>query len=252
MHGGPCSDYDHPMHVGTNAMTAAADGHPDGADPTDARGPALASVRTLRDAAALFFRHGSPRLLAAHLLVLLALRLAHGGFGPRDLLVMVGVAIYWPLQEWVLHVHVLHMQPFRWRGRTVDTLMAKIHRAHHREPWRLDFVFLPVKVLLALIPVNALAWWLAMPGLGAALTGMASMAAAALGYEWVHFLTHTPYRPRSRYYRSIWRGHRLHHFKNERYWHGFTVPLVDTLLGTNPDPRTVETSPSCRDLEPRG
>jgi hypothetical protein len=240
------------MNVGSIAMTGPAGGARGGADSTDARAPALSSVRTLRQAAVLFFHHGSPRLLAVHLLVLVALRLAHGGFGLGDLLAMLGVAIYWPLQEWVMHIHVLHMQPFVWRGRRIDTLMARVHRAHHREPWNLDFVFLPVKVLVALIPVNVLVWWLAMPGLGVALTGMMAMVAAALVYEWVHYLTHTPYRPRSGYYRAIWRGHRLHHFKNERYWHGFTVPLVDTLLGTAPDPRTVETSQSCRDLERRG
>lgn len=225
---------------------------PAGGAPTHRRrAPELSSVKTLPQAAALFFHHGSPRLLALHLLALLALRLAHGGFGVGDLLVGLGVAIYWPLQEWVLHIYVLHMRPFRFRGRRVDPLMARIHRAHHREPWNLEFVFLPVKVVLPLIPLNALLWWLTMPDLGVALSGMTAMAAAALGYEWVHYLTHTPYRPRSRYYRSIWRGHRLHHFKNERFWHGFTMPLVDTLLGTNPDPRTVELSATCRDLDGR-
>lgn len=215
------------------------------------RRPELGSVESLPQAAALFFRHDSPRLLVVHLGVLLAVRLVHGGLGPGDLLAVVAVAIYWPLQEWVLHIHLLHMRPFHLRGRRVDPFMARIHRAHHREPWNLDFVFLPVKVLLPLIPLNALLWWLAVPSTGPALTGMTAMAAAALLYEWVHYLTHTPYRPRSRYYRSIWRGHRLHHFKNERYWHAFTVPLVDTLLGTNPDPRTVEQSATCRDLDGR-
>jgi hypothetical protein len=239
------------MHVGTLTMTGATH-DPDGASPADSRAPSLASVRTLRQAAVLFIHHGSPRLLAAHLAVLLALRLACGDFGLGDLLVALGVALYWPLQEWVLHIYVLHMPAFTWRGRRVDTLMARVHRAHHHEPWRLDFVFLPVKVILALIPVNALVWWLSIPSSSVALSGMTAMAGAALAYEWVHYLTHTPYRPRSRYYRAIWRGHRLHHFKNERYWHGFTVPLVDTLLGTNPDPHTVETSPTCRDLGQRG
>jgi hypothetical protein len=224
----------------------------DGAPPGRRRAPELSSVETLPQATALFFHHGSPRLLAVHVLVLLGMRLAYGGLGLGDLLVVLAVAIYWPLQEWVLHIYLLHMRPFQLRGRRVDPMMAVVHRAHHREPWNLELVFLPVKVLVALIPVNVGLWWLVMPGLGVALTGMTAMAAAALAYEWVHYLTHTPYRPRSRYYRAIWRGHRLHHFKNERYWYGFTVPLVDTLLRTNPDPRTVEPSATCRDLDGRG
>lgn len=210
------------------------------------------SVRTLRQAARLFFEHASPRLLGLHLLVLLAARLAHGEFGVIDGLIVLGVAIYWPLQEWVLHVHLLHMEPRTIGRHRIDPLAARVHRAHHRDPWNLAFVFLPVKVLLALMPVNAVVWLVLTSSFGSALTGMTAMAAAALLYEWVHYLTHTPYRPRSRYYRSIWRGHRLHHFKNERYWHAFTVPAVDTVMGTNPDPRSVPLSPTCRDLDGRG
>lgn len=206
------------------------------------------SIRTLRRAAAVFFGFPSPRLLATNLLVLLSIRAAWGGWSWWDLAVLGAVALYWPVQEWVLHIHVLHSKPFVWRGRTIDLLVARTHRAHHREPWRLDFVFLPVKVLLPLIPLNIVLWLSAMPNAGLALTGMTSLAAAALLYEWVHYLTHTHYRPRSAYYRKIWRGHRLHHFKNEHYWHGFTVPLVDRLLGTDPDPDTVEVSSTCRTL----
>jgi hypothetical protein len=123
-----------------------------------------------------------------------------------------------------------------------------MHRAHHREPWNLDYVFLPTKVLVPLVPLNVLVWWAIMPTLALALTGMAALGAAALVYEWVHYLTHTGYRPRSRYYRRIWRGHRLHHFKNEAFWHAFTVPLVDDLMGSGPDPTEVELSATCRTL----
>ncbi len=58
---------------------------------------------------------------------------------------------------------------------------------------------------------------------------LAALVTAALvdyvlifGYEWTHFLIHTAYRPSSRFYRAAWRSHRLHHFKNERFWHGVT------------------------------
>lgn len=206
------------------------------------------AIRTLQAAAAVFFGFPSPRLLATNVLVLLAVRLAWGAWSWWDVAVLAAVAVYWPFQEWFLHIHVLHMKPFELFGRRVDPLAAKMHRAHHREPWRLDFVFLPVKVLIGLIPLNVLVWLGVMPTAGLALTGMTSLAAAALLYEWVHYLTHTHYRPRRAYYRKIWRGHRLHHFKNEHYWHGFTVPLVDRVLGTDPDPETVELSPTCRTL----
>ena len=65
-------------------------------------------------------------------------------------------------------------------------------------------------------------------------------------YEWIHFLIHTSYVPRSRWYKRVWRNHRLHHFKNERYWHGITNTISDTVLGTNPDQREIERSPTAR------
>ena len=69
-------------------------------------------------------------------------------------------------------------------------------------------------------------------------------------YEWTHYLIHTAHRPRSRYYRSIWKTHRLHHYKNEHYW--FTVTTAgtaDRLFGTYPaDPSAVQTSPTVKKL----
>ena len=54
-----------------------------------------------------------------------------------------------------------------------------------------------------------------------------------------------------RLFRAIWRAHRLHHFKNEEYWFGVTNPAADMVLRTYPDPGTVPTSPTARDLAAR-
>jgi hypothetical protein len=64
----------------------------------------------------------------------------------------------------------------------------------------------------------------------------------------MHFLIHTAYRPRTPIYRSIWQNHRLHHFKNEHYWHGITQNISDRVLGTNPDQRNVPRSETARTL----
>ena len=66
--------------------------------------------------------------------------------------------------------------------------------------------------------------------LGWSATGVLAAVLILSCYEWPHFLIHTPYRPRSRYYRAIWRGHRLRHFKNEHYWFGVTSTVADRLL----------------------
>ena len=56
-----------------------------------------------------------------------------------------------------------------------------------------------------------------------------------------------------RVFRSVWRNHRLHHYKNEHYW--FTVTTAgtaDRLFGTYPEPSDVETSPTVRALHAQG
>jgi sterol desaturase/sphingolipid hydroxylase (fatty acid hydroxylase superfamily) len=69
----------------------------------------------------------------------------------------------------------------------------------------------------------------------------------ALNYEWVHFLIHTAYVPRTRFYRRLWRNHRLHHYKNEHYWYGVTMLSGDRLLQTLPI-ADVPRSETCRML----
>ena len=74
---------------------------------------------------------------------------------------------------------------------------------------------------------------------GSALFGpfVMAWACAAAGlthYEWVHLLVHTRYRPTMRYYRRLARNHRLHHYRNEKYWLGVTSNTGDRIMGTYP------------------
>ncbi len=97
---------------------------------------------------------------------------------------------------------------------------------------------IPVALASGSIPVGAI--------LSASL-----MTTVLIGiYEWTHYLIHTAYRPHGRYYRTIWRTHRLHHFKNERFWHGITNPFADQLLGTFPNQREIARSETARTLDP--
>ena len=72
----------------------------------------------------------------------------------------------------------------------------------------------------------------------------------ALHYEWIHFLIHTRYPPRSARYRRLWRNHLLHHFKNEHYWYGVTRLGGDRVFGTAADPDRVPTSSTARSPGP--
>jgi hypothetical protein len=203
---------------------------------------------TLSGALREFARHASPRILAALALGFAAARLAAGGFSPWDLVAVGAVVALWPVQEWLIHVLILHYRPRRIAGRTVDFLVPIKHREHHRDPWRLELVFIPLQVYLGVPAVLALVLWLSASSLPRALSVLSVYFALALHYEWIHFLIHTRYPPRRALYRRVWRNHLLHHFKNEHYWFGVTMLGGDRLFGTAADPDRVPTSKTARTL----
>jgi hypothetical protein len=217
-------------------------------------------VKTLAAARGEFARKHSPWMILGAILVLAGLRIALGGIGWRDAIAVAAMLVVYPFGEWAIHVYLLHMKPIKIRGRRIDPPAARDHRAHHRAPNDLTMLLLTPKELAQLL-------FLAVPftvAIGALIVGLvagtvpvgALLSAAIAGYalifvyEWTHFLIHTAHRPKSRYYRAVWRNHRLHHFKNEHFWHGITNNVSDRVLGTNPDQSTVPRSKTARTLDP--
>ncbi len=196
-----------------------------------------------------FWRAPSPWLIGGCLVASVLGRVLVGPGNRWELWVPVVLLASFPLVEWVVHVVVLHWRPREVGPVRIDSLLARKHRAHHADPRDLPLVFIPTPVLCWLLPAYVLLAWLVMPTRTGGLTLLVSVYAIKLGYEWTHYLVHSDYRPRSRWYRAVWRNHRLHHYKNEHYW--FTVTsegTADRLFGTYPDPATVKTSPTARSL----
>lgn len=204
---------------------------------------------TLRDAAHEFWRHPSPWLLAAGALGAVAARVAAGDWRPSDALVPIAVAAAFPFFEWTIHVVVLHWRPRRLGRFTVDPLLARKHREHHIAPRDVGLVFIPLQSVIGALVSATLIALLAFPRTGMGLTFLATILGFGVVYEWCHYLIHTDYKPKSTVYRALWRDHRLHHFKNEHYWFGVTTPgTADRVLGTYPDPASVPTSPTAKNL----
>jgi hypothetical protein len=217
-------------------------------------------VNSLGQAWREFLRRESPWVLMAGIVALLAIRIVVGEPSWRDAVAVAAMLVIYPFGEWAIHVYLLHAKPLRIRGREVETVAARAHRAHHREPHDLDMVLLywwqaaflmlvavPLTVGLGVLVVTVLAG--PVP-LGAIVSGAVAGYCMVFVYEWTHFLIHTAYRPRTRAYRTIWRNHRLHHFKNEHFWHGITNNLSDRVLGTNPEAGDVQKSETARSLDP--
>jgi hypothetical protein len=214
-------------------------------------------LRTLGACWREFIGFFSPRAVLAACALALGARIYVGEWSWHDLLAPTALIAAQPFVEWLIHKCLLHLPPLRLFGRRVELYGAVQHRNHHLDPSDLERVLLKpvevvgfvvqiaiVTVLIALATAGPLGW----PVLPLALTAITFSYLGLLRYEWSHFLIHTPYVPKSRWYRTIWRNHRLHHFKHEGYWMGVSSNLGDRLLKTNPDQRQVAKSPTARSL----
>jgi hypothetical protein len=187
-------------------------------------------------------------MLFTAVVVALIARLGIGDFAWQDLAAIAIMLVIYPFGEWAIHVHLLHSK--------LDIVTTRSHMEHHADPHDLNLInFGPAEawaILLLAAPAGvALGSALLglLPGpfpLGARVSMLLTAYVLIASYEWIHFLIHTAHRPRSRYYKRIWRNHRLHHFKNEHYWHGITNTISDRVLRTNPDQREVKRSPTAR------
>jgi hypothetical protein len=194
----------------------------------------------LHEARRLFATKPTARILAAYVVVTTAARVAVGRWSWIDAVIVVAILTAEPFTEWLIHVFVLHSRR--------DISIARKHRAHHADPRDLDILFIPMGVV-ALAPLIGIGLPLVgRAGLAHALTYGVTGFSMLLTYEWTHFLIHTTYQPRSSTYRRIWRAHRWHHFRNERYWFGVTVHTADRILRTYPARDDVPLSPTARNL----
>jgi Fatty acid hydroxylase len=204
---------------------------------------------SLADAAREFWKHPSPWMIGAVLVGALTARIIVGDWQLTDAVVPVVMLAVFPFFEWVVHVFVLHWRPRQVGAITIDSLLARKHREHHIDPRDVPLIFIPWRALLWVIPLSVVVAVVLFPRAGLGLTYLVCVGVIGLIYEWCHYLIHSDYKPKSRFYRAIWKNHRQHHFKNEHYW--FTVTssgTADRVLGTYPDVGSVVTSPTAKNL----
>lgn len=188
-----------------------------------------------------FAAHRSPQILILATVAAWAARLFHDQWSLADLWVGAALLLIWPLNEWLIHVLILHFRPRRWRSHAIDLAVARDHRRHHDDPWNLRWVFIPLHVYPWSLPLLLFVGWL-IPDTGAGLTFLAVYLSLALHYEWSHYLAHIQWCPPLPHYRQRVREHRLHHFRNHRYWWGVSMGSADRWLRTAPNESSVSKS----------
>jgi 4-hydroxysphinganine ceramide fatty acyl 2-hydroxylase len=162
-----------------------------------------------------FLRHGSVAALLAGVAVL-GLAFLSGWIEPRLALILLGALLFY-LSEYGMHRFAFHAPPLSWPP--ARKLQHRLHYDHHVEPSRLDLLFLPIGMMLAI-----------------------------LHYEWVHYVAHIPYQPRTRFGRWIKQYHLRHHFISEKHWFGVSNPTLDGVFGTFRGPDATEKSATTRKL----
>ncbi len=204
---------------------------------------------TLADAAREFWRHPTPWLLSAAFVVSVTARVMVGDWQWSDAVLPLVVLAVFPFVEWIIHVFVLHWRPRRIAGVMVDPILARKHREHHADPRITKLIFIPLQSLFGAFGAALVTAFLIIPRTGLGLTFLVVVSGIGVVYEWSHYLVHTDYKPKTWFYRTMYRNHRWHHFKNEHYWFAVTTPgLADRVLGTYPDPASVPTSPTAKNL----
>lgn len=203
---------------------------------------------SLGDVARVFFGKPSPQVMIAGLSLGVTLRLLivdWRRWDRWDLVAVLTVVALAPLFEWFIHLFILHMKPRRVLRFLVDPGAG--HREHHQEPNAIDrvlllapdaFIFQLANAAIVTVLLAPVLWLAGADLLPPILTGIIAAVAALMHYEWSHFLFHTAYQPKTRYYRRLKRNHRLHHWRNERYWLGITSNAGDRLFRTYPASRS--------------
>lgn len=206
---------------------------------------------TLRTAARVFVRQPSPALLVLATAVLVVARLAVGAWAWTDLVVAAALVLAQPVIEWLIHVHLLHVEPRGPVGRAADAAAGRSHRQHHADPHDLTHVFVHPYLTRSVLVLAIVLGVLVVPAAPRTGTGLLAATALLLTYEWTHFLIHSTYEARGAVLRRLRQGHALHHFRNESYWFGVVSPFGDRLLGTAPDKLDVAVSPTAASAQAR-
>jgi hypothetical protein len=197
-----------------------------------------------------FFRYGSNTVLVGLALALCALFAAHLlAFTPLSVIaVAIGALVFFG-SEYTTHRFMFHAPPQR--NAFVLGLQHRLHYDHHVTPDELGLLFLPVWFV---IPVASLTFAIFFAITRDLSASAAMLLGAVLGlfyYEWVHYVAHIPFVPKTRFGRWIKKYHLWHHFKNERMWFGVTNPSMDFVGRSYARVDEVERSGSTRVLFPK-
>ena len=112
--------------------------------------------KTGRDAARVFASNISPQIMFAMAFPATVARIWMGEWSLNDLWMTLAIIAWWPFNEWVIHVFMLHYKPRKIFGRTIDFRLPQTPPGPHGKPWYLPRGVIPTPTFPPPAPPPAL------------------------------------------------------------------------------------------------
>ena len=197
-----------------------------------------------------FWRHGSNTVLLLAAIVLMVLFATQVlAFSPILLVAVAIGALVFFVSEYTTHRFMLHALPSP--NAFVLGLQRRLHYDHHVEPARLDLLFLPLWFAIPVATLTLAIYFAVTRNWTTSAALLLGSIAGLLWYEWVHYVAHIPFVPKTPFGRWIKKYHLWHHFKNERMWFGVTNPSLDVVGRTYARVEDVDRSGNTRVFYPK-
>ena len=159
---------------------------------------------------------------------------------------LTGIIAY-TIMEYFTHRFLFHSKPPK--NAFLFKLMKRLHYDHHHSPNDLHLLFLPLWFSLPNIIIVGTITYFVTSNIVITISFLTGVITLLLYYEFVHYIAHRPFHPKTPWGKWMKKVHIWHHYKNENYWFGVTNPGYDMLLGTFKDQKDVEKSETAKQLD---
>ena len=146
--------------------------------------------------------------------------------GTFALLFLLGLAV-WTLFEYLLHRFVFHFVP---QGAFQERVSFLFHGVHHQYPNDKKRLVMPITLSLV---IGVVLFALSFPIFGTLVWAYsAGFALGYLAYDMTHYSIHHFRHPKAKWFKSLWKSHLDHHFRDSSKGYGVSSSFWDRVFGT--------------------
>ena len=146
--------------------------------------------------------------------------------GTFALLFLLGLAV-WTLFEYLLHRFVFHFVP---QGAFQERVSFLFHGVHHQYPNDKKRLVMPITLSLV---IGVVLFALSFPVFGTLVWAYsAGFALGYLAYDMTHYSIHHFRHPKAKWFKSLWKSHIDHHFRDSSKGYGVSSSFWDRVFGT--------------------